>query len=101
VIRATGHALSAPPCVVLLESVFAQSVSLQDALCRGRADLFDGCHDDQAVEAIGLCQRCPELERCRVWADSLPDSAMSGVVAGRPFVWASHPTLRQPEVATA
>ncbi|MGP4058782.1 hypothetical protein ACTWP6_28845 [Mycobacterium sp. 4D054] len=65
--------------------------SLPGAKCRGRHSLFDdaatGEHPDVVVrrhaEAIVLCARCPALDRCVDWYESLPRSQRPfGVVAG-------------------
>ncbi|MEH3129156.1 MAG: WhiB family transcriptional regulator [Mycolicibacterium neoaurum] len=65
--------------------------ALPGARCRGRAHLFDERHPDENTEvarqrqtqALGLCSRCPALDACRVWLNSLPASQQpSGVVAG-------------------
>ena len=87
---------TAPPWVALLESVLRQSVSLPGALCRNQPPApFDAETDDQAAQAIELCRRCPELPKCRAWADSLPDKVVSGVVGGELREWYAHPSLRR------
>jgi hypothetical protein len=72
---------------------------LPGALCAGQADLFDNV--ELPDDAIQLCRRCPALAACSAWVESLDEHALSGVVAGRLFVWASHPTVRRREAATA
>lgn len=67
---------------------------LPGALCRGQSDLFDAADHDQLIEAVQTCQRCPALTACHEWAVTLRDNHVSGVVAGRKFVWTS-PSLRR------
>lgn len=67
---------------------------LDGALCRGKADIWDmpppptrdPDPDDTAQRitfAIGACQRCPALSRCRAWVSGLrPSQRPAGVVAG-------------------
>jgi hypothetical protein len=92
--------VTAPPWLPLLERVLAQSPPLPGALCRGRPELFDATDDDSRAEAVTLCWRCPELARCQAWVTGLPDSAVSGVVAGELREWVSHPSLRRQPAAT-
>jgi WhiB family redox-sensing transcriptional regulator len=70
----------------------AGAPALVGARCRGRGHLFDLAARGENPEtvaarhnqAVGLCQHCPALERCRAWVDSLPRSKRpEGVVAGR------------------
>jgi hypothetical protein len=72
---------------------------LPGALCREQHQLFDltaaGGRDDEIAAARQLCERCPALDRCAAWADTLGDNDVNGVVAGRLFVWVSHPSLRR------
>lgn len=59
---------------------------LPGALCKGKGDLFDpgegrGAHH---VRAIELCGRCPALQPCEEWFESLSAKERPrGVVAGR------------------
>ncbi|HPY26001.1 MAG TPA: hypothetical protein PLK19_16960 [Mycobacterium sp.] len=66
--------------------------ALPGARCRGRHHLFDDAAQGEPADtvearhrqAIRLCQRCPALEPCQTWLDSLPPSRRpAGVVAGR------------------
>jgi hypothetical protein len=82
--------------VPLLESVLRQSPALPGALCRGQSATFDAADDDQFTEAVRLCRSCQALGPCSAWADTMGDNDVSGVVAGREFVWAPHPSLRRP-----
>ena len=70
----------------------AGATTLPGARCLGRWSLFDPPEvgDNPAVtaqrhaQAIGLCQRCPSLDACGEWVDSLPASKKpAGVVAGQ------------------
>ena len=74
----------------LLAAIGAAPV-LPGARCRRRHHLFDpaapGEDPDTAaqrhMEALGLCQRCPALDRCEAWFLSLkPSKRPLGVVAG-------------------
>lgn len=66
--------------------------SLPGARCRGRARLFDPGRKGERTEivaqrhaqATAMCHRCPSLDACRDWVDSLkPSKRPGGVVAGR------------------
>ena len=66
--------------------------SFPQALCRGRADLFDaaaGRPNRTEVQharalALAICAQCPCLQRCSDWVDSLhPWQQPHGVVVGR------------------
>ena len=67
-------------------------VALPGAKCRHKHRLFDGAapgEDPATVEArhtqaLGLCQRCPSLNRCETWFLGLkPNRRPEGVIAGR------------------
>ncbi len=70
------------------------SAHLQQAACKGRHGLFDARrhnepHTDAAkrhTAATTICRRCPALEACQRWADTLTraERADSGVLAGTP-----------------
>jgi WhiB family transcriptional regulator, redox-sensing transcriptional regulator len=75
-----------------LLTALAGAPALPGARCRGRAHLFDEGDKHEAAEvveqrhtqAVGLCEHCPSLDRCRTWVDSLPARQRPrGVVAGR------------------
>jgi hypothetical protein len=75
----------------LLDAIGAAPV-LPGAKCRGRHHLFDPAAPDEASEtvdqrhsqAIGLCFRCPSLNRCADWWSGLPKRKRPpGVVAGQ------------------
>lgn len=58
--------------------------ALPGALCRDQADEFDQ-YDDQAIvdDCITICHRCPELDPCRAYIESLPARHRPhGVIAG-------------------
>ncbi|MBI5339023.1 MAG: WhiB family transcriptional regulator [Mycolicibacterium rufum] len=74
----------------LLDAI-GRAPALPGARCRGRHHLFDGPQsgeDSEVVaqrhaQAVGLCQRCPALDRCREWSATLPRTRRPpGVVAG-------------------
>ncbi|SBS78474.1 conserved hypothetical protein [uncultured Mycobacterium sp.] len=59
---------------------------MRNALCRGRAELFDSEDPADAAEAVALCQLCPELDACRAWVDRLDKRARPpGTTAGRVY----------------
>lgn len=72
----------------------AAAPRLEGALCRGRSEHWDmppspsrdPDPDDTAQRialAVGACQRCPALNRCRAWVSGLrPSQRPAGVVAG-------------------
>ncbi len=73
----------------LVGEIIRGTPRLEKALCRGQTYLFDVSDDDQIerenceLEAKRMCARCPELEPCTRWVDSLPLSQRpGGVVAG-------------------
>ena len=79
-----------------LLGALASAPALPRAACRGRSQLFDGRSDDDIYAAIEICQTaCPELARCEAWARSMPDNQLAGVVAGRMYDWAAHPSQRR------
>ena len=67
-------------------------VALPGALCRHKAQTFDEARPDEPAavvearhaQARGLCQRCPSLDACTGWVESLPARRRpTGIVAGR------------------
>lgn len=74
----------------LMGLILQQSVPLRDAACRGLGPMFDP--DDPQYDpgtAMALCLSCPCLQACRAWAEGMPRTRLSGVVAGevrRPVV---------------
>jgi hypothetical protein len=67
---------------------------LPGALCRHQPMLFDGADEETARQAAELCNRCPAHTRCAAWASTLPDNKVTGVIAGRRYTFATHPSLR-------
>ncbi|WP_111510933.1 hypothetical protein [Mycobacterium kyogaense] len=68
---------------------------LPGARCRGEHALFDAgrSHEtadtlrDRHGQALAICARCPALDACGQWVDSLPKSQRPhGVIAGRRYV---------------
>lgn len=66
-------------------------VALPGALCRHKAATFDEARTDEPTEVVearhaqarGLCQRCPSLDACITWVESLPARRRpTGIVAG-------------------
>jgi hypothetical protein len=79
------------PLDTLLLSL-AGAPSLVGARCQGKGHLFDVAGKGETSEvvaarhgqAVGLCEHCPALERCRTWVDGLPRHRRpEGVVAAR------------------
>ena len=67
-------------------------VALPGALCRHKAATFDEARTLEPTEVVearhaqarGLCQRCPALENCTTWVESLQARQRpTGIVAGR------------------
>lgn len=59
---------------------------LAGALCRGLSAVFDveDGADPRAQQALQLCARCPALQPCTAWLETLPPRLRpAGVVAGR------------------
>jgi hypothetical protein len=80
----------------LIELVLRDTPALPGAACRTRSELFDADTDEQAAQAILVCQTaCPALARCEAWAASLPDNSFDGVVGGRRYVWTQQ-KMRRP-----
>ena len=70
----------------------AGTPALPGAKCRFRAHLFDAAEPGEPADvtaqrhqqAASLCQRCPSLDACAAWFDSLPPAKKpGGVVAGQ------------------
>lgn len=81
--------------VAALERILFGTGPLREAACRGHGDLFDPRNAEVAEShaeanerhqlAVAICQSCPALDACRVWADSEPDRG--AVLAARlPYV---------------
>lgn len=75
-----------------LSRVLGALPDLAGALCVGRSGLFDSPEpgadrelaEYQKARALSLCARCPVLDACTEWLNSLPKSKRpSGIVAGR------------------
>ena len=75
-----------------LITAIASAPALHGARCRGIGHLFDEAQPGERPtvvaqrhnQALGLCQHCPALDRCREWYESLPRRKRpTGVVAGR------------------
>jgi hypothetical protein len=89
--------------VDLLATVLDSSPALPGSLCRGRSDVFDvfdAEDDEQLAQAVRICQRCPALDACQDWAATLPDNVVSGVIAGRLFIWSQRSMGRSQPVAS-
>ena len=68
--------------------------ALPGARCRGQAAMFDPARRGEGSEvsearhkqALGLCQRCPALDPCRLWFDGLSACQRPrGVIAGKVY----------------
>jgi hypothetical protein len=75
-----------------LLAAIAGAPALHGARCRGKGHLFDEAAPNERqstvearhIQAMGLCQHCPALDRCREWYESLPRRKRPlGVVAGQ------------------
>jgi hypothetical protein len=67
--------------VGLLVAVLQDAPYLPGALCTADPRGHD-CEEGEGIErAIAVCERCPSLRPCDVWAQGR--SQLSGVVAGR------------------
>lgn len=82
------------PAERLLAAILAGTGGLEGAACRGDHALFDPRdhdHDETPVQAyerhtgaLRICQRCPVIDRCRVWAESeSTHGGARGVLAGQ------------------
>jgi len=84
--------VSAADMFAALLGAISAAPALPGAKCRGRPHLFDPPGDREHADTVtarhrqaaALCTRCPALDRCRAWLDSLPPSRRpSGVIAGQ------------------
>lgn len=75
-----------------LLAALAAIPDLPGAECKGRPDLFDEPQpgeDEHDIAyrhrcALNLCSRCPALDQCRDWVESLrPAQRPIGVIAGQ------------------
>jgi hypothetical protein len=72
--------------------VLRQSPSLPRALCRDAPPhLFDATTEADTARAVAICSWCPELQRCKAWAATLPANTLHGVVAGQRHRTRGHP----------
>jgi hypothetical protein len=76
----------------MLLAAIAGAPALHGARCRGKGHLFDEAAPGEASEtvdqrhsqAIGLCFRCPALDRCADWYGGLPKRKRPpGICAGQ------------------
>jgi WhiB family transcriptional regulator, redox-sensing transcriptional regulator len=88
------------PWVEAVAAIVRGTPRLLGALCRERAELFDGDDDQGAREAAELCGDCPAREPCAAWADSLRHNQINGIIAGQRRQWVSHPSVRRPKSRT-
>lgn len=88
------------PWVELTAAILRGVPRLEGALCRRRAELFDGDDDQAARDAAELCGWCPAREPCAAWADRLAHNQAHGVIAGQHREWVSHPSLRREKATT-
>ncbi|CAM4228507.1 hypothetical protein MB901379_03588 [Mycobacterium basiliense] len=80
------------PWVSLVAAILQGTPRLPGALCRQRAELFDGDDAEATCRAQQLCRRCPEREPCGAWAATLRHNQANGVLAGQIRQWVSHPS---------
>jgi hypothetical protein len=69
---------------------------LAGALCLGEHEPFGSDEPGDVEAAIELCSWCPAKAKCEAWADSLAPNSVSGVVAGRLYVWTQKSAPAQP-----
>ena len=68
---------------------------LPGALCKGSTDGDHNAHDstteakERAAKAIATCHRCPSLQPCHDWIESLPADRHrpTGVIGARVYGW--------------
>lgn len=73
-----------------LNGVLAGIPDLPGAACVGLAGMFDPRRDGELPDllarrhalAVKVCTTCPALQPCRVWARTLDNRRIRGVVAG-------------------
>lgn len=90
-VRTPSSAADQSPIERLLAEILAGTGGLEDAACRGHHELFDPRdHDrnetpEQAhvrhTAAAAICQACPVLDRCTIWAEGESTHAALGVLA--------------------
>lgn len=68
---------------------------LSAGLCVGEPDLFEPDDPGLADLAVATCLRCPVLDKCRAWTETLPPNDLHGVVGGRLFEWKKPSLLRK------
>jgi hypothetical protein len=88
----------------------AGAPALPGAACKGMAPLYERTVDERRVdgrptktelenarsEALGLCNACPALDRCRAWLDSQRVTRRPrGVVAGQVITSSGLPSKDQ------
>lgn len=71
-LRAVGRVTRPPPYLdsstpgwlLLTAAILRGAPKLSGALCRGRAELFDGQTPEARAVAAGVCRRCPARRDC-------------------------------------
>ena len=82
--------------IALIANIIRGSVSLPDAACVDRPELFDvDADDDQHDQAVEICRQCPALAACGAWATTINPRTISGVVAGQRFTGPPRPRQRK------
>lgn len=87
--RVTRHASdvdgSTPPWLMLAAAILRGQPKLPGALCRGRAELFDGASAEDRAAAAAVCKRCPARRDCVVFRQRTADwrERPIGVLGGR------------------
>jgi hypothetical protein len=93
--RILRDVLDAAAAIDMLKAL-GRPPALPGAKCAGKSAWFDAVplthpeHEFIEQTALSLCRRCPALEDCRRWRDSLPPADRpEGVIAGR-IIKAAH-----------
>lgn len=76
---------TSPPWLLLTAAILRGAPRLSGALCRGRAELFDGQTPEDRAAAAELCARCPVRRDCAAFARRTASwrERPVGVIAGR------------------
>jgi WhiB family transcriptional regulator, redox-sensing transcriptional regulator len=81
------------PWIEAVAAILRGVPRLEGALCRRRAELFDGNDDQDSRAAAELCGHCPARQPCAAWAETLRHNQINGIIAGQHRVWVSHPSV--------
>jgi hypothetical protein len=68
---------------------------LAHAACKGKAPLFDGGPGIDPRIPAAVCRHCLVFAECLRWVAGQPSDYVTGIVAGRRFVFAGHESMRR------